>query len=330
MTLAAALTCLRSRPGRCAGIAAGLLLAAAPLCAQPAPVAAPPVTIGAAEDQIAKAAADMAAWPQLQGLSAEQRRNAVTFVFGNMLYAVFHEMGHAVVTEMQLPVLGREEDAADAFAIVAGTRMMTDISERALIEAGKGWFFNDLSDRKNGFMTEFYDSHGMNLQRAYQIVCFLFGANPEKFKPLADATKLPESRQKTCKEDYALAVWSWETALAPHRRKPDQPPTRIDVVYREAKGDLDRYAGTFRKLQFLERIAAMASNAFVWRAPFTMEMETCGHVNAWWSVKSRKVSVCYELVESYLRLYLDSTSDPQIQKRMLSLKPPTPAPVAAR
>lgn len=330
MTPAIAAIHLRHLSRHLAGMVLGLLSGAMPLCAQPAPVAPSSVALGAIQDQIAKVASDMATWPRLRGLSPEQRRDTVIFVFGNMMYAVFHEMGHAVVSEMQLPVLGREEDAADAFAILAGTKMMTDVSERALIEAGKGWFFNDVSDKKNGFMAGFYDSHGMNLQRAYQIVCFLYGANPEKFKSLADATKLPESRQKTCKEDYALAVWSWETALESHRRKPDQTPTKIDVVYNEAKGDLDVYAKTFKDLQFLERIAGMASNAFVWRSPFTMEMETCGYVNAFWSVKNRKVQVCYELVDSYVRLYLDAMSDPEIEKRMLTLKPPASTTVVAR
>ena len=36
----------------------------------------------------------------------------------------------------------------------------------------------------------------MNLQRAYQIVCFMVGSDPEKYKELADETKLPEDRQE--------------------------------------------------------------------------------------------------------------------------------------
>ena len=38
------------------------------------------------------------------------------FVTGNMLFALAHEMGHVFITEMGLPVLGQEEDAADAHA----------------------------------------------------------------------------------------------------------------------------------------------------------------------------------------------------------------------
>ena len=185
--------------------------------------------------RLVKVAAEAKTWPRLKGIPDDQRRDTLIFALGNVLYVVFHEMGHAVISEMKLPVVGREEDAADSFAIVTGLKMMTNVSERTLIEAGKGWFFSELSDRKSGYMAAFYERHGMNLQRAYQIVCFMVGANPDKFAKLAETTKLPASRQQTCKHDYAATAWSWEELLRPHRRKPDQAMTKIDIVYAREK-----------------------------------------------------------------------------------------------
>jgi hypothetical protein len=233
------------------------------------------------------------------------------FVVGNMLFAVLHEMGHAVMSEMELPVLGREEDAADSFAILAGLRMATDFSERALIASGKGWFFNHQRDREKNAMTVFYEAHGMNLQRAYQIVCFMVGAAPERFAHLAEATHLPPHRRETCKDDYAISAWSWDTLLAPHRRSPEQPKTRIDVRYDDAEGALALPAKIMRKLKFLETIAAMAADKFVWTAPFSMEMQSCGYVNAKWSVKQRRVTVCYELASEFANLYREFASPPE-------------------
>jgi len=51
---------------------------------------------------------------RLAQLTPQQRKDLVEFVAGNMLFVVVHEMGHVLITEMGLPVLGREEDAADA------------------------------------------------------------------------------------------------------------------------------------------------------------------------------------------------------------------------
>src|SRR6516225_7759504 len=54
--------------------------------------------------------------PHLKGLSEQQRIDRVEFVVGNTLFVLLHEMGHVLMAEMKLPVLGREEDAADTFA----------------------------------------------------------------------------------------------------------------------------------------------------------------------------------------------------------------------
>jgi hypothetical protein len=46
-------------------------------------------------------------------LTEQQRIDRVEFVPGNTLVLLSHEMGHVLISEMHLPILGREEDAAD-------------------------------------------------------------------------------------------------------------------------------------------------------------------------------------------------------------------------
>src|SRR3954453_16695765 len=52
-------------------------------------------------------------------LDPQQRDQLIEFIIGNTLFTLTHELGHAVISEFQLPVIGREEDAADAFATLA-------------------------------------------------------------------------------------------------------------------------------------------------------------------------------------------------------------------
>src|SRR5262245_2323379 len=60
---------------------------------------------------------------------AEQKRKEMAeFVAGNMLFVLLHEMAHVHVSEMGLPVLGREEDAADSYATLAMLRMGSEFS----------------------------------------------------------------------------------------------------------------------------------------------------------------------------------------------------------
>ena len=61
--------------------------------------------------------------PRLKELSSEAKRQLVEFVTGNTLFVVAHELGHGLINEMHMPVLGREEDAADSFAIVTALSM---------------------------------------------------------------------------------------------------------------------------------------------------------------------------------------------------------------
>src|SRR5271169_7088693 len=67
-----------------------------------------------------------------KGLSPKDRLGLAEFVAGNMLFALLHEMGHAVVSDTGLPVLGKEEDAADAFAATRLISVASGFSDRVL------------------------------------------------------------------------------------------------------------------------------------------------------------------------------------------------------
>ena len=165
-----------------------------------------------------------------RGKTPEQIKDGVEFVTGNVLFVLAHETGHALISALEIPVAGREEDAADQLATVMALKVANSFADRVLVNAARGWFIGDQRDRKAGVPTIFYDEHGMDLQRAYHIVCLLVGGAPEKFKGLADEVKLPKERQKTCQFDWSNASWSWEQLLKPHLRKPGDPRTTIKVT----------------------------------------------------------------------------------------------------
>ena len=248
----------------------------------------------------------LAAEPDLKRLSRQQRRALVEFVVGNVLFVATHELGHALVSEMKLPVLGREEDAADDYAILTALRLGDSFSQRVLAGAAKGWFLSAERDKKEGYMPEYYDRHGLNEQRAYQIVCLMVGADPVKFKQLADETKLPDDRRRTCGWDYDTALGSWETVLARHRLPDDQSNRSIQVHYGEATGKLEAYARSFRAARFLETVAEeCGANRYAWPAPITIEMRSCGEVGARWTIGERRLHICYEMAQEFAELYRD-------------------------
>jgi hypothetical protein len=89
-------------------------------------------------------------------------------------------------------------------------RLGSAFSHRVLADAAQGWFLSDRRDQKTGDKVNYYDEHGINLQRAYQIVCLMVGSDKDKFKDLASETKLPKARQDSCAGDYSNASYSWD------------------------------------------------------------------------------------------------------------------------
>ena len=189
------------------------------------------------------------------------------------------------------------------FAALTMVEIGTSFSQRALMDASEGWFLSGRRDQQTGMEPLYYGKHNLGEPRAYQIVCLMVGSDPAKFMSLADETKMPQSRQESCRKDYAKASRSWDTVLKPHRRAPDQPETRIDVAYGNAQGNLEVFARSFRAVRILETVAQAAAADFAWPAPFAMEMQSCGRSDAAWSDKTRTVRVCYELAFDFVQLY---------------------------
>ena len=240
--------------------------------------------------------------PKLKKMSPQAKRQLVEFVIGNTMFVMAHEMGHALINEMNMPVLGREEDAADSFAVVTALKIGSEFSERVLIEAGKGWVLSSKRDKKQKNALAFYDEHGLDLQRAYNVVCFMVGSNPDKYKSLAEDTKLPEERQASCVRDYKTTVWSWDEMLKPHLRPADKPKVAIKVEYQ----DDEKYAiqvKILRQMGLLEALATHAADRYVWPNPFSMVARSCGEPNATWNIGARTLTLCYELASEFVELF---------------------------
>jgi len=281
---------------RSAGALPLLMLYAVSATAEP-----PPISM--LEQRVIDTAHALQGDPYFKKMSVQQIQNGIEFVAGNALFVLIHESAHALINELGIPVLGREEDAADAMATLVLLRMGDAFSDRVVVNAAKGWFLSDQRDSKDGVPTVYYDEHGMDLQRAYYIVCLLVGGQPEKFKALADEVQIPEERQRTCRDDFNNASWSWKQVLAAHRRTPDQPQTTIAVTYGAATTEHAMLAEIARRLKILEGTAAHLSNDFAWKRPIAFEMQTCGDSGARWELKLGKVTICYEIVAEFRDLY---------------------------
>ncbi|NPB06681.1 MAG: hypothetical protein GXO03_03635 [Aquificae bacterium] len=117
-------------------------------------------------------------------------------------HTLFHEIGHALVHLCNLPVLGKEEDAADALATLAGIKFDPLIAYEGAITF--------LTLLKNNFPI-YWDSHSPDVERFYNILCWLYGSNPRNFFFIIKY--YPELSNRNCAYEYFQLKRSWETLL---------------------------------------------------------------------------------------------------------------------
>ncbi len=130
-------------------------------------------------------------------------------VAGSLVFIIFHELGHAVIDIYQLPAVGREEDAADQLAALVLISGGGDEAQSVLAAAE---FFDRISTGE----LDFADEHSLNQQRVYNILCWLFGSNPQKYSSIVTSGVLPESRAQRCPDEYNQLERAWTKLLAPY------------------------------------------------------------------------------------------------------------------
>jgi hypothetical protein len=128
-------------------------------------------------------------------------------------FILAHEFGHALIHNFNLPVLGREEDAADGIATV----MLLKAEEGAAYASEAAEFWANFSGRQNPpALVEYADNHSFDRQRAYNILCWVGGSNEAILQAFAEDEVVPESRLASCPAEWQLLRRSVEQVLRPH------------------------------------------------------------------------------------------------------------------
>lgn len=132
-------------------------------------------------------------------------------VIGATIFSFYHESGHALIHQLDLPTVGREEDAVDQLATLILMAAGDDGVGMAL--SGAYWF---QLQQKSGNDTPFWDEHAFEGQRFYNILCMIYGSDPQKYAGFVSSGNLPEARAQRCGEEYSKTRRAWEKLLEPH------------------------------------------------------------------------------------------------------------------
>ncbi len=217
------------------------------------------------------------------------------FVESNVIHTLFHEIGHAIIDQFQLPVIGQEEDAVDAFATIEVMTFFEEDAKPILIDVAAGWLAMDaMTDRDQ---LDFYSIHDLDAQRAYRVICHLYGNDPEANADAAEWAELPEDTQEVCEETGPLAYDSWEVLLADITLEEGVGVTPISVSYEPT--ELDDWRAALIESSLLDDMAQYAQFNFDWPENLHFEAAECGEANAFWDPQNLTVTLCYEILKDW-------------------------------
>jgi Putative metallopeptidase len=208
------------------------------------------------------------------------------------LHVVAHEIGHAVLREFDLPILGPEEDIADDFATVYLHAVMPDLAEAIITARAK----QNLADGEGAAM---FSEYRGDMQRAGRIVCILYGLDPERYAAMATEFGMDDDDADTCSDMAPEVARSWRRIMTPYLMPEWASVTEVRIEI------ADTPVGAFLRgtetMQTAEQLLARID----WHSLITLQIEACDD-GAEWSRNGRTITVC----DAYLARFDAQLSSP--------------------
>lgn len=228
----------------------------------------------------------------------------VRFVTANAEFTLLHEMGHLLISELQLPVLGREEDAADQLGFM-GLFLLHERQRDAdfyakLLDVADYWRLEWQRQSPNAPEVREWDSHALDAQRFYNLACLAYGSDPRQLEWIIQMTGLPDERAFYCQDEY-LQVEHAVNWIRQHFARKDEQPIghRLRVEYQTPPQHLPEARELLEKVRAsgeLEAIAERASSTFALPRDLKLIVASCGEANAWYNRISGELTLCYERI----------------------------------
>ena len=133
--------------------------------------------------------------------------------FGGVVFVLLHETSHAIFDLLKVPLLGREEDAADQVAAFTLLRAGEGIARRVL--GGAAWMYLHDSKGRMPDDSDFADVHGLDAQRFYNVLCMAHGSDPTRVKGMVEKGYLPKDRAEGCADEYRQVSYAVKKLINP-------------------------------------------------------------------------------------------------------------------
>jgi len=140
----------------------------------------------------------------------------VDALIGPLADVFFHETGHALFRMWNIPLFGREEDAADQFSTYILLRFSKEQSRRLILGSAYQYKGDLSSPTVTVTRQSFADEHGTPAQRFFNLLCMAYGADPKLFGDAVGKGFLPEDRAVGCEHEYMQISHAFSRLIGPH------------------------------------------------------------------------------------------------------------------
>lgn len=140
---------------------------------------------------------------------------------GPLLDVFMHEAGHAVFDILDVPIFGREEDAADQFSAYVMLQFDKERARKLILGTAYQYttdiqFSADTQRPQVLALKKFSDEHGIPAQRFYNVLCMAYGADPKLFADVVEENYLPKDRAEACHDEYEQVTFAFKKLIEPH------------------------------------------------------------------------------------------------------------------
>jgi len=138
-------------------------------------------------------------------------------IIGPVHEVFVHEFAHMLFDQFKVPLLGPEEDAADAVAAYSMMQFGPKFAHAAI--GGLAYMYARKAKEQEGTFEkeDLAEEHPLAQSRFYTLLCFAYGGDPKTFADVVTKGYLPEWRAKDCHYDYERIKYAVDTLLRPHR-----------------------------------------------------------------------------------------------------------------
>lgn len=215
------------------------------------------------------------------------------FVASNIRETIYHELAHLLIDQLELPVFGPEEFAADLFATVMINRLHAEEAIVAITyDVAAAYDAGATKENDRGAGPAMWGVHGTDRQRYYNFVCMMYGANPDERDDIARELGLPDERAETCEEEYALTARAWGQVLDQIAENAPGASMKMDWV-------LDPDSPLAR---FVEAEMAGLNEIMTLPRETSVSVIPCEEINAYYDPGPPEILICTELGEHLAEL----------------------------